>query len=148
MDRKLFFHTVCLMRSAQREYFKTRSSVALAQSKLLEKTIDDEIKRVRAVIAAKAKPFYELVDVDLRMGQEWINNHVVASLDDFFCDVTIQHQNMLGIHLFDHGYCDAYDFPTLVINDVGDVSGDDILEFKFECKGGKYYVSFLDVLKG
>lgn len=148
MDRKLFFHTVCLMRSAQREYFKTRSSVALAQSKLLEKTIDDEIKRVRAVMAAKAKPFYELVDVDLRMGQEWINNHVVASLDDFFCDVTIQHQNMLGIHLFDHGYCDAYDFPTLVINDVGDVSGDDILEFKFECKGGKYYVSFLDVLKG
>lgn len=148
MDRKLFFHTVCLMRSAQREYFKTRSSVALAQSKLLEKTIDDEIKRVRAVMAAKAKPFYELVDVDLRMGQEWINNHVVASLDDFFCDVTIQHQNMLGIHLFDHGYCDAYDFPTLVINDVGDVSGDDILEFKFKCKGGKYYVSFLDVLKG
>ena len=148
MDRKLFFHTVCLMRTAQREYFKTRSSAALAQSKLLEKTIDDEIKRAKAVLAAKAKPFYELVNIDLRMGQEWINDHVVSSLDDFFCDVTIQHQNVLDIHLYDHGYCDAYDFPTLVINDVGDVSGDDMLEFKFDCNNGKYYVSFLHVLKG
>ena len=105
MDRKLFFYTVCLMRTAQREYFKTRSSAALAQSKLLEKTIDDEIKRVRAVMTAKAKPFYELVNTDLRMGQEWINNHVVASLDDFFCDVTIQHQNMLGIHQIGRASC-------------------------------------------
>ena len=35
MDKKTFFHKVSQMRAAQREYFKTRSSAALASSKLL-----------------------------------------------------------------------------------------------------------------
>lgn len=33
MDKKTFFHKVSQMRTAQREYFKTRSSAALASSK-------------------------------------------------------------------------------------------------------------------
>lgn len=41
-----------------------------------------------------------------------------------------------------------YDFPTLVINDVGDLSDDDMLEFKYQLIDGKYHVSFLDRLKG
>lgn len=44
MDKKTFFHKVSLMRASQREYFKTRSSAALASSKLLERQIDEEIK--------------------------------------------------------------------------------------------------------
>lgn len=44
MDKKTFFHKVRQMRGAQREYFKTRSSAALASSKLLKKQIDEEIK--------------------------------------------------------------------------------------------------------
>jgi hypothetical protein len=39
MDKKTFFHKVSQMRAAQREYFKTRSSAALASSKLLERQI-------------------------------------------------------------------------------------------------------------
>lgn len=55
MDKKTFFHKVSQMRTAQREYFKTRSSAALASSKLLERQIDEEIKRAKAIMAAKAK---------------------------------------------------------------------------------------------
>lgn len=62
MDKKTFFHKVSLMRASQREYFKTRSSAALASSKLLERQIDEEIKRAKAVMTAKARLFYELGD--------------------------------------------------------------------------------------
>lgn len=64
MDKKTFFHKVSQMRAAQREYFKTRSSAALASSKLLErqiavlkeiavdysgKTIDNIIQQLEAI---------------------------------------------------------------------------------------------------
>lgn len=62
MDKKTFFHKVSQMRAVQREYFKTRSSAALASSKLLERQIDEEIKRAKAVMTAKARLFYELVE--------------------------------------------------------------------------------------
>lgn len=55
MNNKTFFRKVSQMRAAQREYFKTRNSDALVTSKLLEKSIDEEIKRVKAVMADNAK---------------------------------------------------------------------------------------------
>lgn len=148
MDRKTFFHKVSQMRAVQREFFKTRSSAALATSKLLEKQIDDEIKRAKAVMAAKAKLFYELVDIDTQLSQEWQNDHIRASLDFFFCDAQFLSQADLNRHFYDRGYSNSYDFPTLVINDMGDNSDDDMLEFKYEYINHKYHVSFLNRLKG
>lgn len=44
------------MREKQREYFRTRSRMALAESKRLEKVIDNEIERVKRVIQEKQNP--------------------------------------------------------------------------------------------
>ena len=148
MDSKTFFHKVSQMRAAQREYFTTRSSAALASSKLLERQIDEEIKRANAVMAAKAKLFYELVNIDPQTNQEWLNDHIRASLDFFFCDAQFLSQADLNKHFYDKGYSNSYDFPTLVINDMGDNTDDDMLEFKYEYINHKYYVSFLNRLKG
>lgn len=148
MDRKFFFHKVSQMRAVQREYFKTRSSAALASSKLLERQIDEEIKRAKAVMTAKARLFYELVNIDPQISQEWLNDHIRASLDYFFCDASTQSQDKLNGHFHDHGFSGTYDFPTLVINDMGDMSDDDMLEFKYQYINHKYYVSFLNRLKG
>lgn len=147
MDKKTFFHKVSQMRTAQREYFKTRSSAALASSKLLERQIDEEIKRAKAVMAAKAKLFYELVKIDPQINQEYLND-ISASLDYFFCDADTQHQSELSRHFYNNGFFNNYDFPTLVINDMGDTSDDDMLEFKYEYIGHKYYVEYLNRLKG
>lgn len=46
MNPKEFFDKVAEMRSAQKEYFRTRSQQALSESKRLEREIDAEIKRV------------------------------------------------------------------------------------------------------
>ena len=46
MKPKEFFDKVAEMRSAQKEYFRTRSPKALSESKRLEREIDAEIKRV------------------------------------------------------------------------------------------------------
>lgn len=145
MDKKTFFHKVSQMRAAQREYFKTRSSAALATSKLLERQIDEEIKRVNAIMAAKARLFYELVKTGPQI--ERLNN-ISASLDSFFCNADTQHQSELSSHFHDKGFFNNYDFPTLVINDIGDTSDDNMLEFKYEYIGHKYYVEFLNRLKG
>lgn len=147
MDKKTFFHKVSQMRAAQREFFMTRSSAALAVSKLLERQIDEEIKRVKAIMAAKARLFYELVKIDPQISQERLND-ISASLDSFFCDADEQHQSELSSHFHDKGFFNNYDFPTLVINDIGDTSDDDMLEFKYEYINHKYYVTFLNRLKG
>ena len=47
MNAKQFFQNVALMRQKQKEYFKTRSPIALQDSKTLEKAIDAEIERVQ-----------------------------------------------------------------------------------------------------
>lgn len=47
MKPKEFFDKVAEMRSAQKEYFRTRSPQALSESKRLEREIDAEIKRVK-----------------------------------------------------------------------------------------------------
>ena len=59
MTPKEFFDKVCRMRKAQKEYFRTRSGRALADSKRLEKGIDDEIERVNKVMEAKNNPKME-----------------------------------------------------------------------------------------
>lgn len=146
MDRKVFFHKVCQMRTTQREYFKTRSKAVLERSKRLEKLIDDEITRAKAVMAAKARLFYELVNTGQQIDKEWLDSHVIASLDFFFCDAEFRQD--IEEHFYDKGFCENYNFPTLVINDMGDYSDDDMLEFKYEYINHKYYVTFLDRLKG
>ena len=50
MNPKQFFDRVSLMRMKQKEYFKTRSKVALQASKNLEREIDAEIDRVNRII--------------------------------------------------------------------------------------------------
>lgn len=59
MTPKEFFDKVSRMRKAQKEYFRTRSSRALSDSKRLEKEIDDEIERVNKVVEAKNNPKME-----------------------------------------------------------------------------------------
>lgn len=56
MDAKTFFEKVKRMREAQKDYFKTRSTRYLNESKRLEKEIDDEIKRVDTIIAERNSP--------------------------------------------------------------------------------------------
>lgn len=55
MNSKQFFDAVVKLRNLQKEYYKTRSSMALSASKKQEKLIDDEIDRVNTVLANKAK---------------------------------------------------------------------------------------------
>lgn len=55
MNPKEFFESVVKLRELQKEYFKTRSSMALSASKKQEKLIDDEIARVNIVLSNKAK---------------------------------------------------------------------------------------------
>lgn len=59
MSPKEFFDKVCRMRKAQKEYFRTRSGRALADSKRLEKEIDDEIERGEKVMEEKNNPKME-----------------------------------------------------------------------------------------
>lgn len=50
MNPKEFFDKVTEMREAQKEYFRTRNGATLAKSKALEKEIDNEIARAKAII--------------------------------------------------------------------------------------------------
>lgn len=63
MKPKEFFDKVAQMRRMQKEYFKTRSSMALSKSKQLEKEIDDEIKRVEGILGA-SQPQFDCLDTE------------------------------------------------------------------------------------
>ncbi len=63
MNARQFFDKVAELRQAQKEYFKTRSSQALSQSKFLEREIDNEIRRVKEIENKKQQ---ELVQTDLK----------------------------------------------------------------------------------
>lgn len=56
MDSKQFFDLVSKMRDAQKNYFRSRASSFLTESKRLEKQVDSEIERVKAVIAKRNNP--------------------------------------------------------------------------------------------
>lgn len=53
MNAREFFDTVAKMRHAQKQYFKTRSTEWLIESKELEKKVDDEIRRVTSLISER-----------------------------------------------------------------------------------------------
>ena len=59
MTPKEFFDLVARMRMAQKEYFRTRSSSALAVSKKLERSVDAEIERVKDVMNNPKRLFPE-----------------------------------------------------------------------------------------
>lgn len=50
MDSKEFYDTVKNMRIAQREYFRTRDQLMLAEAMRLERIVDKEIERVENII--------------------------------------------------------------------------------------------------
>ena len=50
MNAKEFFDKVCAMREAQNRYFKYRTSDELSKARQLEKIVDDEIRRVLALL--------------------------------------------------------------------------------------------------
>lgn len=50
MNSRDFFDKVALMRRLQKEYFKNRSKSVLEQCKVVEKEVDVEIKRVKAIL--------------------------------------------------------------------------------------------------
>ena len=56
MDAKQFFTLVARMREKQREYFRTKSSTALRESKELERIVDTEIERVNRIIYQRLNP--------------------------------------------------------------------------------------------
>lgn len=56
MTPQEFFHKVERMRSKQKEYFRTRSSAALTDSKRLEREVDDEIERVNKILQSRQSP--------------------------------------------------------------------------------------------
>ena len=56
MDAKAFFFLVERMRAKQKEYFKTRTSESLTESKTLEKAVDAEIARVKDIVYKKQNP--------------------------------------------------------------------------------------------
>ena len=57
MNHREFFYLVSEMRSAQREYFETKSQRVLIAAKQLEKQVDLDIERGKAlVVAQKNRP--------------------------------------------------------------------------------------------
>lgn len=56
MDHEAFYKLVVALRNKQKEYFRTRTQLALRESKALEKRVDDEIKRVENILKAKSEP--------------------------------------------------------------------------------------------
>lgn len=50
MDARQFFELVRRMRAYQREYFKHKRRSDLQTSKILERKVDEEIKRVEALL--------------------------------------------------------------------------------------------------
>lgn len=55
MNAREFFYLVSEMRSAQREYFDTKSQRVLIAAKQLEKQVDLEIERVKLIVEAQEK---------------------------------------------------------------------------------------------
>lgn len=50
MTAREFFYLVAQMRSAQKEYFKTREQLTLRAARKLETEVDKEIDRVRRIV--------------------------------------------------------------------------------------------------
>ena len=55
MNAREFFYLVCEMRSAQKQYFKSREQSHLRAARALEGDVDREIDRVRGIIYEQEK---------------------------------------------------------------------------------------------
>lgn len=53
MTAREFFYLVAQMRTAQKEYFSDRSQQNLKRSIVLEREVDEEIRRVKELILAQ-----------------------------------------------------------------------------------------------
>lgn len=62
MNARQFFDKVAEMRTLQKQYFKSRSYLILEKSKMIEKEIDKEIKRVQEIEAANRPPKPNIFD--------------------------------------------------------------------------------------
>ncbi len=51
MNAREFFYLVAQMRSAQKEYFRSRDQLALRAARKYENMIDAEIERVRQIVS-------------------------------------------------------------------------------------------------
>lgn len=54
MTAREFFYLVAQMRQAQNDYFRTRSQLDLRHARALERDVDFEIQRVKAITATKS----------------------------------------------------------------------------------------------
>lgn len=50
MNAREFFYLTARMRAAQRDYFETHDTRSLITAKTLERQVDDEIERVKAIV--------------------------------------------------------------------------------------------------
>lgn len=50
MNSREFFYLVAQMRTAQKEYFRTREQLTLRAARKLENEVDKEIERVRGIV--------------------------------------------------------------------------------------------------
>lgn len=51
MSAREFFYLVAQMRTAQKDYFKTRSQQDLRRARYLEDSVDTEIRRVKEIVS-------------------------------------------------------------------------------------------------
>jgi len=64
MSPKEFFDTVAAMRDAQKRWFRYHIQTDLTESKDIEKIIDKEIARVRAILAGQPEKEPSLFESD------------------------------------------------------------------------------------
>lgn len=153
MKSKEFFDLAVKMRYVQKHYYlstdKETRKAWRRSCKAYEKKMDDEIDRVTAIIREKATQFYVLEDVDetiKRVGEEWFYEHIIESLTSYFLEVQGR-----GIEdsTFENGFDYCHASPTFVINDMGDLSEDDMLEFNIIASSdGKVHLIYEQRLKG
>lgn len=53
MNAQEFFYLVAQMRQAQNDYFRTRSQLDLRHARALERDVDFEIQRAKAIMAVR-----------------------------------------------------------------------------------------------
>lgn len=160
MKPKEFYDLAVKMRYVQRKYFaakdKSEKQMWLRARKSYEKQMDDEIDRVTGIVREKASEFYVLKDVDgirNRVGDEFFELHIEYSLNEFFMDgkFDINNEQDYLEYVCPKGFYGNEPSPTLVINDLGDLDDDDMLEFKINLgitTGKKIYLEYLTRLKG
>lgn len=145
MKSKEFFYLAVKMRYVQKHYYLSTDK----ETRKAWRRTCKEIDRVTDIIREKATQFYVLEDVDetiKRVGEEWFYEHIIDSLTSYFLEVQGR-----GIEdsTFENGFDYCHASPTFVINDMGDLSEDDMLEFNIiDSSDGKVHLIYENRLKG